>query len=349
MQTTPGELAPPSLRVSTYKLFINTPFTVTVSMGSKWREMNHLCAEDVWSAGLHATSHLEGVLSQAIGPCRKCTKNKSVVELAIAQGSEFQSTVGCTDRFVFNSCRTHCSSSRLHLGARVILSISLPAVGVSIYSDPLELCSKVPKRRREQSAAEGQPSKPGLRGVPVQVQGLSPDRQNSNTRECSPQSSAISSPVFSAAPYMPASFYGNSPMICAQQPCCGGLAGGSSNSSNNNDGTSPRCRAAVLSPTMQQVISAPPQLPPLHSVFGVTAAEAQKQAQAAASAQSSSSSSFVLPMTGGLPPASPVCEEILATPRPFLPSLATPQQAPPPFPASRHFSISDICNPQFQH
>lgn len=50
--------------------------------------------------------------------------------------------------FCFDSCKTHCSSSRLHLGSRLILVMLFPGNFAS-FSEPFELLSKKPRNRRK--------------------------------------------------------------------------------------------------------------------------------------------------------------------------------------------------------
>jgi len=54
--------------------------------------------------------------------------------------------------FCFDNCKTHCTSSRLHLGSRLILVMLFPGNFTS-FSEPFELLSKKPrnKKRKEQS------------------------------------------------------------------------------------------------------------------------------------------------------------------------------------------------------
>jgi len=50
--------------------------------------------------------------------------------------------------FCFDNCKTHCTSSRLHLGSRLILAMLFPGNFTS-FSEPFELLSKKPRNRRK--------------------------------------------------------------------------------------------------------------------------------------------------------------------------------------------------------
>jgi len=63
--------------------------------------------------------------------------------------------------FCFDNCRTHCTSSRLHLGSRLILVMLFPG-NIASFSEPFELLSKKPRSRRRKDAnsiTESQDSK----------------------------------------------------------------------------------------------------------------------------------------------------------------------------------------------
>eukprot|EP00727_Mastigamoeba_balamuthi_P014043 m51a1_g9261 hypothetical protein (252) ;mRNA; f:65617-67154 len=87
-----------------------------------------------------------------------------------AQGvtpSEFKLCDG-VERFVFSTCRTHCTSSRLHLGSRVLLGLRVG--DFQAFSRPLDLCSKDAgrtARRKEAACSAGSSSSPSPSCTPL--------------------------------------------------------------------------------------------------------------------------------------------------------------------------------------
>jgi len=58
--------------------------------------------------------------------------------------------------FCFDNCKTHCTSSRLHLGSRLILVMLFPGNFTS-FSEPFELLSKKPRNKRKKDGALSDP------------------------------------------------------------------------------------------------------------------------------------------------------------------------------------------------
>jgi len=56
--------------------------------------------------------------------------------------------------FCFDNCKTHCTSSRLHLGSRLILVMVFPGNFTS-FSEPFELLSKKPRNKRKKESDGG--------------------------------------------------------------------------------------------------------------------------------------------------------------------------------------------------
>jgi len=54
--------------------------------------------------------------------------------------------------FCFDNCKTHCTSSRLHLGSRLILAMRFPT-NVTTFSEPFELLSKKPRKKGRKNAS----------------------------------------------------------------------------------------------------------------------------------------------------------------------------------------------------
>jgi len=71
--------------------------------------------------------------------------------------------------FCFDNCKTHCTSSRLHLGSRLILAMLFPT-NVTSFSEPFELLSKKPRsKRRKDSTNDSKVFKPSVFQIPTAV------------------------------------------------------------------------------------------------------------------------------------------------------------------------------------
>jgi len=68
--------------------------------------------------------------------------------------------------FCFDNCKTHCSSSRLHLGSRLILVMLFPG-NITSFSEPFELLSKKPRKKKKDLNTAGEPEDPTKQEVAV--------------------------------------------------------------------------------------------------------------------------------------------------------------------------------------
>eukprot|EP00727_Mastigamoeba_balamuthi_P009690 m51a1_g5343 hypothetical protein (340) ;mRNA; r:438006-440029 len=126
---------------------------VTLSVGSAWLVEHGLSAEDVWGAGFRSAVYLEGDETKQLEPCSRCCKTRSSnVTLGVTDINAALLVDSANGRtvFTFDHCRSHCNSSRLHLGGKVVLGFELRSddgrVAARVFSEPLSLCSKPSKR-----------------------------------------------------------------------------------------------------------------------------------------------------------------------------------------------------------
>eukprot|EP00727_Mastigamoeba_balamuthi_P009509 m51a1_g5180 hypothetical protein (252) ;mRNA; r:160606-161594 len=138
----------PALTISSTKVYLSAPFTVTVVVKRQWMGECGLTASDIWSSCIGATLHLDGAPSRApLEPCDRCCRGKHN-NIAIGASDKHRKATGTDDElvFVFDRCRSFCNSSRLHLGGRVVLVIDMRnASGEAVArleSEPFTLCSK---------------------------------------------------------------------------------------------------------------------------------------------------------------------------------------------------------------
>lgn len=144
-------------------------------MGSEWRTANGFQEEDIFRCGQRAeVLLLEGnVPEMPVKSCSKCRKvRRPVVELRTSGVSSFMSPVPGTpglERFRWDNCRTGCSSSRLHLGSRLVLAMHIGTCVV--LSEPFELLSKKPvgTGSRRSGPAAGTTSPPDALAPPIPV------------------------------------------------------------------------------------------------------------------------------------------------------------------------------------
>eukprot|EP00727_Mastigamoeba_balamuthi_P006557 m51a1_g2521 hypothetical protein (261) ;mRNA; r:220058-221635 len=101
----------PSMALSTNKVFLASPFKVTVSVGVAWMTEHGVTAEEMWASGFRATLHLEG---RDVGPpleaCRRCCRTKAAnVRLGVADVGAALCAEASREgeaQFVFDHCRS---------------------------------------------------------------------------------------------------------------------------------------------------------------------------------------------------------------------------------------------------
>jgi hypothetical protein len=154
-----ASMRPPFLEVSTNKIYVNTTFALTFAVGARWRLERGLTAEDIWRAGLAAETVLETSPTTLVPSCRKCsTAGRRVLELGLTGKADFGPFTSPDqpgiERFRFDMCRAWCTSSRLHLGSRVVVAMRLPFYSPlrPLLSPPIDLLSKKPLRYRSAAA-----------------------------------------------------------------------------------------------------------------------------------------------------------------------------------------------------
>eukprot|EP00727_Mastigamoeba_balamuthi_P006565 m51a1_g2529 hypothetical protein (212) ;mRNA; r:238826-239657 len=141
----------PVLALSSPKVYLCCPFTVTIVVSRQWLALNRVTAADVWSAGFAANVRLEGHTEDPLESCARCCKqrpgNASISTSRLQAGP---TTAGDEAVFVFDKCRSYCNSSRLHLGGRVVIAAELRGADGSVVcrlvSEPFTMCSKSSRR-----------------------------------------------------------------------------------------------------------------------------------------------------------------------------------------------------------
>eukprot|EP00727_Mastigamoeba_balamuthi_P014409 m51a1_g9593 hypothetical protein (251) ;mRNA; r:1028322-1029263 len=160
-QQQPDAYREPRIWASSSRVYVSTPFKVTFSCGAAWMAEHDVSEALVRSQGAKAKVFLEGTVHLAeregLPPCRRCcSKRMSNVSLGFAmrdddEGSEAEAAQAEMPasglRVVeFDNCRSHCNSSRLHLGGRVIVVLEVVnnagEVVARPQTQPLMLCSK---------------------------------------------------------------------------------------------------------------------------------------------------------------------------------------------------------------
>eukprot|EP00727_Mastigamoeba_balamuthi_P005158 m51a1_g14640 hypothetical protein (299) ;mRNA; r:53808-55072 len=133
-------------------------FSATLFVGPLWMEENGVTADDIRSCAQRALVFPENHPQdqQPLPPCARCCGGKranvyiggSVSEVALSGGER---------GYVFESCRSHCNSSRLHLGGKVVVMLEIRradgTVAARVRSQPVQLCSKSCRKRRARSSS----------------------------------------------------------------------------------------------------------------------------------------------------------------------------------------------------
>eukprot|EP00727_Mastigamoeba_balamuthi_P007238 m51a1_g3134 hypothetical protein (274) ;mRNA; r:282293-283758 len=107
------------------------PFKVTICAGVSWLQRQGIEPQAIWTAGQK--------------PC--CVPyNKPTLSLGCTSRTPAPTIEGDELTFEFDYCRSHCNSSRLHLGGRVILMLQIRnrkgEVAAIVRSEPLVLAAK---------------------------------------------------------------------------------------------------------------------------------------------------------------------------------------------------------------
>eukprot|EP00727_Mastigamoeba_balamuthi_P008989 m51a1_g4712 hypothetical protein (431) ;mRNA; f:293519-295208 len=169
----PAEEKLPMMRFSTTRNYRFKPFEMTLVLSRSYVESHRVTREDVIRACESARCcSYDGAL-QDIGSCAVCSRGskKKPPVVTVASGSTlsvgpFETTAGPAGEralaYVFNRCRSRCSSSRDHLRSRVLLVVdALP--GLVVVGPPLALlsrprtCRSSPDVRGELPAASTSP------------------------------------------------------------------------------------------------------------------------------------------------------------------------------------------------
>ena len=140
------------LSVSTQKIFKFRTFSVFLELNSAYVRKQHLTSDDIMKAGISAKCCKEETPGVDIFSCPVCSSKKRIIELSVSNAQSFgpRKTAYGTEIYVFNSCKTNCSSSRDHHKSNICIVIdSLPGAGM-IISPPLVLQA----REKQQSLSK---------------------------------------------------------------------------------------------------------------------------------------------------------------------------------------------------
>jgi len=126
------------------------PFVLSIELDSAYIRREGLTPSDILQAGLSAKCCRESDLNTDLAPCSVCSPGRRVVELGVSDRKRFcaRSTGHGTESFVFDSCRSNCSSSRDHHKSAICIVIDgLPHAG-RIASPPLVLQAREKQQNR---------------------------------------------------------------------------------------------------------------------------------------------------------------------------------------------------------
>lgn len=160
----PLRLPPPGkpvflLELSTYKIFRHKKFSLKITVETAWRIKVGLSPDDILMAGLNAKVYKEGTSEEVVN-CPVCCPDKKVISVGISANVPFASKpFGNTcEQFVFDECKSNCSSSRDHLHAALILVVQLP--GVLVKSNEFALQARaIQSRKKKSESPNNSPSK----------------------------------------------------------------------------------------------------------------------------------------------------------------------------------------------
>ncbi|EKE38954.1 hypothetical protein ENUP19_0219G0027 [Entamoeba nuttalli] len=116
---------PPEIRLSTAKVFRYRPFSLILTMSSTWRENKGLTYEQVFQAVAALKCKKEGE-EEEFATCAQCS-GKQIIEIGSSSGTSYQPTVSDdkTEMYIFDHCKTNCSSSRDHHKKKLQIVITL--------------------------------------------------------------------------------------------------------------------------------------------------------------------------------------------------------------------------------
>eukprot|EP00727_Mastigamoeba_balamuthi_P008759 m51a1_g4505 hypothetical protein (238) ;mRNA; r:380878-381863 len=150
-------MAPPRVWASSSKVYFLSPFQVTFEAGLAWMAEHHITEELVRDqAGrakllLAGSGHRREDEASELPPCQRCCSARGAnvtLGFSTAYFSSHAADSAATGTCVvhFDDCRSHCNSSRLHLGGCVVIEFevvdSLGHVVARPRTQPLMLCSK---------------------------------------------------------------------------------------------------------------------------------------------------------------------------------------------------------------
>eukprot|EP00727_Mastigamoeba_balamuthi_P012523 m51a1_g7894 hypothetical protein (207) ;mRNA; f:101753-102681 len=128
---------------------MNRRAQVSVVCDAEWMDANRLGTEAIRSACSAAAVRLEGdVHGPDVGPCTRCCGQRPKKLIAIeglVPAESRQAGDSCERVFVFAQCKSHCNTSRLHVGGRVVVVVTVRGpLGplAEALSEPLALTSR---------------------------------------------------------------------------------------------------------------------------------------------------------------------------------------------------------------
>lgn len=144
------ETHPVQLVLSAKEIFKFRVVKLFILVSKKWREMHNVDNSDIFQAGLRATTLLQHSYEEARCPrCSPLAENK-VVSIVIGSKDTIHKRLrGIVDCFQFD-VRSHCTSSRDHIGDSLILRVdNLPGQKL-LYSTPFRLLARVHWRKKDE-------------------------------------------------------------------------------------------------------------------------------------------------------------------------------------------------------
>ena len=131
------------LKISSQVLYRHLPFTIEVSASTKWMSQNQIKPEDILCAGLRMRV-LKSKTNEEVKDCESCSKGRKILEIGVTSNQKFLEGRISNGKqiFVFDKCRSNCSSSRNHLKDYLYFSMDL-INGVQITSQPFCIRSRV--------------------------------------------------------------------------------------------------------------------------------------------------------------------------------------------------------------
>ncbi|KAH3758525.1 hypothetical protein Pelo_9662 [Pelomyxa schiedti] len=160
------------ISLSTYKIFRHKKFQMMIKIAVPVMEQLLLSSDDVLVAGLNAKCYRENS-NEEIESCLHCAPTRKLLTIGASSQSPFQpEKIICnnipTHVYVFNECKSNCSSSRDHLHTTLTLVVELQP-GTSLRTPVFVLQARAVqsatgKRKERQTAqAEKSPAAPAKR------------------------------------------------------------------------------------------------------------------------------------------------------------------------------------------